>query len=72
MGKGTESKKYLVNIENGEKVFTIDIWWSVNLPNNPSYDEILEGWMQDNYYYKSYEYHCLDELDNYEAGAVGY
>ncbi|MFY0516509.1 hypothetical protein ACOMCU_01570 [Lysinibacillus sp. UGB7] len=69
--KGAELKKYLVNLEEGEKVFIVDVWWSINLPNNPSFDEVLEEWMSENFGDKQYEYHCLDDLPSYEAGAVG-
>lgn len=68
--KEVELKKYLVNLEEGEKVFIVEVWWSINLPNNPSIDEVLEEWMSENFGDKQYEYYCLNGLPSYEAGAV--
>lgn len=66
------SKKYLV-VMDGWNEFTVDVLWDVNIPNNPSSEEILEEWIMENYGYKKYEYYCLNDLNdliNYEIGAV--
>lgn len=66
-----EKRVYAVIIED-ENPFLVDVWWSVNLPNNPSFDEVLEEFVKDRYGDVEFNYFCLDNVSKYETGALEY
>lgn len=74
MIKGFEdaTKKVYAVILEDEPAFLVDVWWSINLPNNPSFDEILEEYVLENHGDAPYTYFCLDDLSKYETGALKY
>lgn len=61
---------YIVAIKN-KKSFFVDVWWSVNLPNNPSPDEILEEFVEENHGDNvAFEYCLVNGFKKYETGAL--
>ena len=69
--KDAEKKVYAVFID--EKPCIVDVWWSINLPNNPSADEVLEEFIKDYYGEDTeFEYFCIDDVSKFETGALEY
>lgn len=65
-------KVYAVMIED-ERPCLVDVWWSINLPNNPSADEVLEEFIKDYYGCDvEFNYFCLDDANSFETGALEY
>lgn len=62
---------YLVIMEE-ENHFLVNVWWSINLPNNPTPDEILEDFVKENFGDKKFEYFYLNDAHEYETGALKY
>lgn len=69
---GISKKRCLVRIEGIEDAVLVDVYWSINLPNNPSFDDILKDWLHENFGYKTYDYDWLTDMEINEIGAVYY
>ena len=65
-------KKVYAVIIDDEEPCLVDVWWSVNLPNNPSADEVLEDFIKDYYGDVKFHYFCTDTVSRFETGALEY
>lgn len=61
-----ERKTYLVDVRSEDEAFIVDVLWSINLPNNPSYDDLIAEWVLDNFGETPYEYYSLADLKRKE------
>ena len=61
-----KTKKYLVIMDDHDE-FILLIKQDINRPNNPTNDELIEQYMNDNYYLSEYRSIDLDFLGYFET-----